>query len=68
MRGAWDTAKPTRPDFAAAVTELNAVQLVGEGSVLARGPQVPVTHMEYFKPLDDGFLNEVRSKDRRSAK
>lgn len=33
-----------------------------------RGPYAPVTHMEYFKPPTDGFLSDLKSKDRQSAK
>lgn len=50
------------------MSELNASKLVGEGSVFERGPFVPITHLGYFKPPVDAFLNELKSKDRRSAK
>jgi len=49
-RAAWAIAKPERRNYGTVVTELNSSRLVGEGSVLERGPHVPVTHMGYFKP------------------
>lgn len=64
----WAVAKPLRNDYAEVVSELNASKLVGEGSVFERGPFVPITHLGYFKPPVDAFLNELKSKDRRSAK
>lgn len=68
LRAAWATLKPSRRDFGAVVTELNASRLVGEGGIFERGPHVPVTHMGYFKPPTDAFFTELRAKDRRSAK
>lgn len=68
VRTAWLTGKPVRRDFGAVITELNSAKLVGEGSVFERGPHVPVTHLNYFKPPDDAFLSELKLKDRRSAK
>lgn len=65
---AWKTLPPTRPDYAAVVTLMNANKLVGEASVFERGPHVPVTHMGYFRPPTDAFQVELKSKDRRSAK
>ena len=64
----WAVAKPTKVDFAAVVTDINATKLVGEASVFERGPHLPITHMAYFKPNMDAFLVELKSKDRRSAK
>lgn len=68
LHGAWAVAKPTRHDFAAVVTKLNAACLVGEGSVFSRGTHSPVIRMAYFKPPADALLNDLSSKDRRSAK
>lgn len=67
-RAAWAIAKPEGRDYATAVTELNSARLVGEGGIFDRGPHVPITHMGYFKPPQDAFLNELRSRDRRSGK
>lgn len=68
LLGMWATAKPTRHDYTAVVSEMNAVKLVGEGSVFERGPHVPITHMEYFKPPMDAFAVELKTKDLRSVK
>lgn len=61
-------AKPTKGDYAAVVTDINATKLVGEATVFEREPHVPITHLAYFKPNKDAFLVELKSKDRRSAK
>lgn len=55
-------------DYAEVVEELNVAKLVGEIDVFEHGPHVPVTHMACFKPITDGFLVELKSKGRRSAK
>lgn len=68
LRAAWERLAPTRKDYGKVVTELNALKLVGEGSVFERGSHVPITHMGYFKPPADAFLADLRLKDRRSAK
>lgn len=59
----WAVSKPTRTYFAAVVTDINATQLLGEASVLERGPNVPIMNMSYFKPNMDAFLVELKSKD-----
>jgi hypothetical protein len=68
LKAAWKTAAPTRQDFGAVVSELQSMQMVGEGSLFERGSHVPVTHMAFFKPPPTAFLSELRAKDRRSAK
>jgi hypothetical protein len=68
LRAAWKAAAPTRQDFGAVVSELQSLQMVGEGSIFERGAHVPVTHMAFFKPPATAFLSELKSKDRRSAK
>ena len=64
----WAVAKPLRDYYAVVVSELNASKLVGEVSLFERGPFVPITHLGYCKPQTDAFLNELKSKDLRSAK
>jgi hypothetical protein len=68
LKTAWKVATPTRRDFGAVVSELQSMQMVGEGSIFERGAHVPVTHMAFFKPPATAFLSELKSKDRRSAK
>jgi uncharacterized membrane protein YgcG len=68
LRSAWKAATPTRQDFGAVVSELQSMQMVGEGSIFERGAHVPVTHMAFFKPPATAFLSELKAKDRRSAK
>lgn len=67
FHGKWAVAKPKRDDFAAVVTDINAARLVGESRVFYRGPHVPITHMEYFKPTMNALLTNLKSKDLRSA-
>jgi hypothetical protein len=67
LGSAWRVATPARQDFGAVVSELQYLQMVGEGSMFERGSHVPVTHMSFFKPLTTAFLSELKSKDRRSA-
>lgn len=68
LRVSWATGKPTRHDHGAVITELNSANLVGKEIVLERGAYVPVTHLNYLRPLDDAFRSELNTKDRRSAK
>ena len=68
LRATWATATPARAQVAEVVQELSTLALVGEGSVFERGAHVPATHMGFFKPPADAFLNQLRQKDRRSAK
>jgi hypothetical protein len=68
LKSAWKAATPTRQDFGAVVSELQSMQMVGEGSIFERGAHVPVTHMAFFKPPATAFLSELKAKDRRSAK
>jgi hypothetical protein len=68
LKTAWKAATPTRQDFGAVVSELQSMQMVGEGSIFERGAHVHVTHMAFFKPPATAFLSELKSKDRRSAK
>jgi hypothetical protein len=68
LRTAWKEATPTRQDFGAVVSELQSMQMVGEGSIFEREAHVPVTQMAFFKPPATAFLSELKSKDRRSAK
>ena len=68
LRTAWKAASPICRDFGAVVSELQSMQMVGEGSIFERGAHVPVTHMAFFKPPATAFLSELKSKDRRSAK
>jgi hypothetical protein len=68
LRTAWKAATPTRQDFGAFVSELQSMQMVGEGSIFERGAHVPVTHMAFFMPPATASLSELKSKDRRSAK
>ena len=41
LRSAWKAATPTRQDFGAVVSELQSMQMVGEGSILSAGPMSP---------------------------
>jgi hypothetical protein len=50
LRSAWKAATPTRQDFGAVVSELQSIQMFGEGSIFERGAYVPVIHMAFFKP------------------
>lgn len=68
LRTALRTLKAGRRDFVQVVTELNTAKLVGEGGIFERGQNVPVTHMEYFMPPADELLDDLKAKDRRSAK
>jgi hypothetical protein len=68
LRTAWKEVTPTRQDFGADVSELQSMQMVGEGSIFENGAHVSVTHMALFKPPATAFLSEHKSKDRRSAK
>jgi hypothetical protein len=68
LKAAWKTAAPTRRDFGVVVSELQSMQMVGEGSIFELGVHVPVTHMAFFKPPATAFLSELKAKDRRSAK
>lgn len=68
VRVAWATAKPTRLGYVAVVNKSNAAKVVGERGALQRAPQVPVTHLGYFKPPIDAFLTERKVKDRRFSK
>lgn len=53
FRGLCSTSKPTRHDYAAVVTEINAAEIVIEGSIFELGPYVPIIHMAYLKhPID----------------
>jgi hypothetical protein len=61
LRSAWMAATPTRQNFCAVVSELQSLQMVGEGSIFERGAHVPVTHMEFFKPPATVFLSELKS-------
>lgn len=68
LRAAWASVTPLRTDYAAIVAEIHAAQVMGDASCFTRGPHVSITHMGYFKPPNDAFVNELRGKDRRSAK
>lgn len=68
LRALCFTAKATRHDFAAEVSELNSIKLIGEASVFKRGSYVPITHLAFFKAPFDSFAIDLKSKDRRSAK
>jgi hypothetical protein len=67
LRTAWKAATPTRRDFGAVASELQSMQMVGEGSIFERGAHVPVTHMAFFKPPATAFLSELKSGPRRSG-
>jgi hypothetical protein len=58
----------SRQDFGAVVSELQSMQMVGEGSIFERGAHVPETHMAFFNPAATAFLSEMKNKDLRSAK
>jgi hypothetical protein len=64
----WKAATPTRQGFAAVVSEVQSMQMVGEGSLFESGAHVPVTHMAFFKAPAMAFLSELKAKVRRSAK
>jgi hypothetical protein len=68
LRSVRKAATPTGQHFGAVVSELQLMQMVGEGSIFERGAQVPVTHMAFFKPPATAFLSEPKAKDRQSAK
>jgi hypothetical protein len=68
LRSARRVATPARQDSGAVVSELQSMQMVGEGSMFKQGSHVPVTHMSFFKPPATAFLRELKAKDRRSAK
>lgn len=68
VQGVWATYVPKRKEYAEVVKELNALTMVGGGSVFTRGPHVQATHLAYLKPPMDAVLTSLKSKDRRSAK
>jgi hypothetical protein len=41
LRPAWKAATPSRQDFGAVVSELQSMQMVGEGSIFEHGPMFP---------------------------
>jgi hypothetical protein len=45
LRSVRKAATPARQHFGAVVSELQSMQMVGEGSIFERGTQVPVTHI-----------------------
>jgi hypothetical protein len=53
LRSAWKAATPTRQYFGAVVSELQSMQMVGEGSIFERGADVPVTHMAFLQASGD---------------
>lgn len=61
-------AKPSREDYAAVVSELNASKLVKKVSIFEQTPFVPITDLSFFKPPVDAFFNEIKSKNRRRGK
>ena len=68
VRAAWAAVTPKRSDYASVVAEIQAAKALGDSGCFERGPHVPITHMGYFRPPNDAFLIELRSKDQRSAK
>jgi hypothetical protein len=68
LRSVWKAATPTRQEFGVVVSELQSMQMVGEGSIFEREAHVNVTRMAFLKPPATAFLSELKVKDRRSAK
>jgi hypothetical protein len=56
LRLASKAATPTSQDFGAVVSELQSMQMVGEGSIFERRAHVPGTHVAFFKPPATAFL------------
>lgn len=52
--------KPTKTDFAAVVTDINALKVVRESSVFESRLHVPITYIVYLKPEMDAFLVELK--------